>query len=227
MIDKVFDEDFLDSIGVTVDDLAVDAEDLEWVYDAGADTPDILTSEEFESVLQAIARSRTYLDDVSATVTELDDYVDDFNATPDRLPGLIGNLKGIHGELEVCQRLNELDDGLEYALSPETNTPDVDIFGYDVGGNVVRKIQVKITENPEYIRDALDSLPPDVQVISGTEMAQLFPDRVLDLGLSAKEVLEDVEETVNVLRSQEPEFTELSTSAPFQEYIREAGIAFA
>jgi len=191
------------------------------------EVPEALSDDEFGSVLQAIARSRSDIEDVNASLAEIDDYVDNFEADPKRLEGLLGNIKGIHGELEVCERLNAGDDGLFYALASSTNNPSVDIYGYDTDGNVVRQIQVKMTENPEYIQETLKEVPEGVELISGAEMAAEFPGQVLEVGLSAHEVGADARTAMEILNTQEPIFNDLATSVPFAEYVRKESIAFA
>jgi len=100
------------------------------------------------------------------------------------------------------------------------------IYGYDVDGNIVRQIQVKMTESPEYIQETLKELPEGVELISGAEMAAEFPGQVLDVGLSAHEVGEDVRTAVEILQTEEPLFNDLATSMSFAEYVRKEGIAF-
>jgi len=229
MIDDVLGEtsdSFFSDLGIDAEDLGLDMNDLGEIFDSELEIPEVLSADEFGSVLQAIARSQSDLEDVSASLTEIDDYVDDFEADPKRLEGLLGNIKGIHGELEVCERLNAGNDGLFYALASSTNNPSVDIYGYDVDGNIVRQIQVKMTESPEYIQETLKELPEGVELISGAEMAAEFPGQVLDVGLSAHEVGEDVRTAVEILQTEEPLFNDLATSMSFAEYVRKEGIAF-
>lgn len=230
MIDDILDEtvdSFFSDLGIDAEDLGLDMTDLGEIFDSELEIPEALFTNEFESVLQAIARSRSDLEDVSASVAEIDDYVDNFEADPRRLGGLLGNIKGIHGELEVCEQLNAGNDGLLYSLASSTNNPSVDIYGYDADGNVVRQIQVKMTENPEYIQETLKELPEGIELISGAEMAMEFPGQVLDVGLSAREVGADARVAVEILKTEEPIFNELAASVPFTEYVRKEGIAFA
>ena len=177
-------------------------------------------------VLRAIARSRSDLDDISASIAEIDDYIDSFENAPERLSGLLSNIKGIHGELEVCDRLNEGNDETFYCLALGTSNPDVDIYGYDAEGNVVQQIQVKMTEDPESIRTTLHDLPEGVKLISGVEMTAEFPGQVLDVGLSVYEIGEDARAAIEILSTHEPAFDDLAASVPFAEYIRAKGIAF-
>ena len=228
MIDDIMDETVgsLSDLGIDAEDIGLDQNDLGQIFDPELEAPAVLSENEFENVLRAIARSRSDLDDLSSSVAEIDDYVDNFESDPERLGGLLSNIKGIYGELEVCDQLNESHDGIFYCLALDTSNPDVDIYGYDTEGNVVQQIQVKMTEDPEYIRTTLQDLPEGVQLISGVEMAAEFPGQVLDVGLSASEIGEDARAAIEILSTQEPEFDNLPTSIPFAEYLRAKGIAF-
>ena len=229
MIDDIMDEtvDSLSDLGIDAEDIGLGKSDLEQIFSLELGVPEVFPEDEFENVVRAIARSRSDLDDISASIAEIDDYVDGFENAPERLSRLLSNIKGIYGELEVRDQLNEGSDGIFYCLALDTSNPDVDIYGYDAEGNVVRKIQVKMTEDPEYIRTTLQDLPEGVQLISGVEMAAEFPGQVFDVGLSAYEVDEDARTAIEILSAQEPEFDDLPASVPFAEYIRSKGIAFA
>ena len=229
MIDALVEEsieDFLTELEIDADDLAVGENDLEEIFDPELPLESMLSDSEFESVLAAIVRSRSDLGEASS-IAELDAYVENFDADPARMGGLMNNLKGIHGELEVCGQLNASDDGLTYALAPDTNNPDVDIYGYDANHEVQRQLQVKITENPAYIEEARKTLPDNVELISGTEMAEAFPGYVVEVGLSSQEIGADVRAAIEILMTEDPIFDELATDVPFGEYVRVKGIAFA
>ncbi len=228
MIDDIMDEtvDSLSDLGIDAEDIGLDQDDLGQIFALELGVPEVFSEDEFENVVRAIARSRSDLDDISASIAEIDDYVDGFENAPERLSGLLSNIKGVYGELEVRDQLNESNDGIFYCLALDTSNPDVDIYGYDAEGNVVQQIQVKMTEDPEYIRTTLQDLPEGVQLISGVEMAVEFPGQVLDVGLSAYEIGEDARAAIEILSTQEPEFDDLPASVPFAEYIRAKGIAF-
>ena len=228
MIDDIMDEtvDSLSDLGIDAEDIGLDQDDLGQIFALELGVPEVFSEDEFENVVRAIARSRSDLDDISASIAEIDDYVDGFENAPERLSGLLSNIKGIYGELEVRDQLNESNYGIFYCLALDTSNPDVDIYGYDAEGNVVQQIQVKMTEDPEYIRTTLQDLPEGVQLISGVEMAVEFPGQVLDVGLSAYEIGEDARAAIEILSTQEPEFDDLPASVPFAEYIRAKGIAF-
>ena len=228
MIDDIMDEtvDSLSDLGVDAGDIGLGKSDLEQIFSLELGVPEVFPEDEFENVVRAIARSRSDLDDISASIAEIDDYVDGFENAPERLSELLSNIKGIYGELEVRDRLNESNAEVFYCLALDTSNPDVDIYGYDAEGNVVQQIQVKMTEDPEYMRTTLQDLPEGVKLISGVEMAVEFPGQVLDVGLSAYEIGEDARAAIEILSTHEPEFDDLPASLPFAEYIRSKGIAF-
>ena len=229
MIDTLVEksiEDFLTELEIDADDLAVSENDLEEIFDPDLPLESMLSDSEFESVLAAIVRSRSDLNEAS-TIADLDAYVENFDADPARMGGLVNNLKGLHGELEVCGQLNDSGDGLTYTLAPVTNNPTVDIYGYDTSGEMQRQLQVKITEDPAYIEKTLETLPEDVELISGTEMAEAFPGDVVEVGLSSQEIGADVRAAIEILMTEDPIFDELATHVSFGEYVQAKGIAFA
>ena len=183
--------DSLSDLGIDAEDIGLGKSDLERIFSLELGVPEVFPEDEFENVVRAIARSRSDLDDISASIAEIDDYVDGFENAPERLSELLSNIKGIYEELEVCDRLNKSNAEIFYCLALDTSDPDVDIYGYDAEGNVVQQIQVKMTEDPEYMRTTLQDLPEGVKLISGVEMAVEFPGQVLDVGLSVYEIGED------------------------------------
>jgi len=100
MIDDIMDEtvDSLSDLGIDAEDIGLDRDDLGQIFDPEPGAPPVLSENEFENVLRAIARSRSDLDDLSSSVAEIDDYVDHFESDPERLGGLLSNIKGIYGD---------------------------------------------------------------------------------------------------------------------------------
>ncbi len=100
MIDDIMDEtvDSLSDLGLDAEDIGLDQDDLGQIFDPEPGVPPVLSENEFENVVRAIARSRSDLDDLSSSVAEIDDYVDHFESDPERLSGLLSNIKGIYGD---------------------------------------------------------------------------------------------------------------------------------
>lgn len=72
--------------------------------------------------------------------------------------------------MELLDELNKNNEGILYFMPDATNNPDNDIFGKDVNGNIVEKIQVKITSEPNYVKAALEKLPQDTIVYVNSEV---------------------------------------------------------
>lgn len=100
MIDDIMDETVgsLSDLGIDSEDIGLDQDDLSQIFDPEPGAPPVLSDNEFENVLRAIARSRNDLDDLSSSIAEIDDYVDHFESDPERLGGLLSNIKGIYGD---------------------------------------------------------------------------------------------------------------------------------
>jgi len=219
----------IDDLLEVIEDLLADQE-ADGSLDAlvemdGLDTPGQLTEAELDGIAVAVARSTAQVQD-AADLGSVAAYIQTFDHDPDALLGALNNIKGIHGEMEVCQRLNELDDGLAYRLADSINEPDVDIYGTDPTGEVVRRIQVKVTEDPGYVRQCLSELPVDVEIVSGAEMSALFGDAVLDVGLDAEEIGQDARMAIERLASPDPLLDQLAGYSAFNEYVAQRGLRF-
>lgn len=135
--------------------------------------------------------------------------------------GLVSNWKGIYGEIRAVEELNATShDGLHYVLPQSTNNPDVDIYGLDNNGNIQEMIQVKMTNNPEYIQQALDKLPEGVQLMCTSEVANALHDpRIIDAGFSHADLMQDISDTMEVLNT--PESWENSLTPEFHQWLSE------
>jgi len=83
-------------------------------------------------------------------------------------PAFVNDIQGIAAEYLVADALNESHDGLEYRLFADPSQPDVDIAGFDAGGNIVRLLQVKATASSWYAHSALK---PGLEVITSSDSA--------------------------------------------------------
>ena len=101
MIDNIMDEtvDSLSDLGIDAEDIGLDQDDLDQIFDPELGALAVLSENGFGNLLRAIARSRSDLDDISASIAEIDDSVDGFENAPERLSGLLSNIKGIYGEI--------------------------------------------------------------------------------------------------------------------------------
>lgn len=100
MIDDIMDEtvDSLSDLGIDAEDIGLDQDDLYQIFDLEPGELEVPSEDEFENVVRALARSRGDLDDMSASIAKIDDYVDSFEADPERLGGLLSNIKEIYGD---------------------------------------------------------------------------------------------------------------------------------
>ena len=100
MIDDIMDETVgsLSDLGIDAEDIGLDRDDLGQIFDPELRIPEVLSENEFENVVRAIARSRSELDDLLSSVAEIGDYLDNFESDPERLGGLLSNIKGIYGD---------------------------------------------------------------------------------------------------------------------------------
>lgn len=100
MIDDIMDEtvDSLSDLGIDAEDIGLDQDDLYQIFTLELGEPEVLSEDEFENVVRALARSRGDLDGISASIAKIDDYVGSFEADPERLGGLLSNIKEIYGD---------------------------------------------------------------------------------------------------------------------------------
>ena len=145
-------------------------------------TPSNVDLHEEDLLLQAMDRSTNDID--SASHTETAAWLSDHAATPEQLAGVNTNLKGIYGEMRVVDILNGQNDGINYELAGSTNNPGVDVYGYDSQGNVVKEIQVKMSDSESYIRESTSNLGPHVEVIVPDEMGHIEGTRTIGVRLS-------------------------------------------
>ncbi len=193
-------------------DLASDSEAIEKIQKAyGLDAEG---AEEFLEITQSIQHSiGDELADIE-TLHNIDDYVQTFNAEPERLVGLVNNVKGIYGEHQVIEALKEqYPENYTILRDYATNAKDVDLKVFDDSGNLVDKIQVKVTNDPDYILNTRSNLPDDIKIITTDEVIEdiisrtgELPEGVESIGLSCDEITADVTRSINILNQTEPEF---------------------
>jgi hypothetical protein len=160
----------------------MDQHELQQYGDPHFEQPSTLDLREEEMLLQAMDRSTDDID--SASHMETAAWLSDHAATPEQLAGVNANLKGIYGEMRVLDILNAQNDGIHYELAGATNNPGVDIYGYDSQGNVVKEIQVKMSDSESYIRESTEKLGPQVEVIVPDEMGHIEGTRTIGVRLS-------------------------------------------
>jgi hypothetical protein len=192
---------------------------------------DLDEAEEFLEVTQSIQHSLgDGLADVE-TLSNIDNYVDTFNSEPKRVVGLINNVKGIYGEHEAIEMLkNQYTNGEIVMREYATNAKDTDLKIFDKEGNLLEKIQVKITDNPEYVLETRESLPDDIKIVTNDEVLEKIiamkgelPDGIEGIGISGDEITDQVSRTLNILNETEPEFEMLIQDPVISEHLAFAG----
>jgi hypothetical protein len=123
-------------------------------------------------VMEAFARSTSFIDG-EATLDMYKDYLSQYDSS-ESYNGLINNIKGILGEIELKDYLNSQNNGIFYDLYEKTNNEFYDLYGKDAYGNIVEKIQVKMTENPSYVKESLEKLPEDTIIYVNQELSDTF-----------------------------------------------------
>ena len=137
-----------------------------------------MTTIETTEVFDAIRRG--YSDFANASDEEILDYFDAVDANA--LTGHISNIKGILFEQEYVEALK--NEGINAELFETTNHPDSDISVFDENGNVIETLQLKATDDPNYISKTLETLPDDVTMVVTSEVADSFSKEVVDSGIS-------------------------------------------
>jgi hypothetical protein len=190
-------------------------------------------SEEFLKITQSIQHSLGALAD-EETLANIDDYIDNFNMEPKRMVGLVNNVKGIYGEHKVIEVFrSQFNEGEVILRDYATNTPDVDLTVFDKDGITLEKIQVKVSNNPNYILSVRDALADDVTIVTTDEVIEKIiemkgelPDGIRGVGLSCDEITSSVERTINILNTTEPEFDMIITNPVISEHLSQGSNPF-
>ncbi len=151
-------------------------------------------------VLEALARSCNTITK-NSSFPEIQTYLSGLDSEAS-MDGFVNNIKGILGELELLDELNNGNEGIQYFMPDATNNPDNDIFGKDINGNIVEKIQVKVTSDPNYVKAALQKLPEDTMVFVNSEVGNELKGikNIISTSLSEKELEDRVINFLSKLR---------------------------
>jgi hypothetical protein len=118
-------------------------------------------------IIEALRRSRTDLND--ASVNEIRAYLADLDE--DQIPGLVNNIKGIANEIYYVEAENADGDKIEAHLFGNTNQKDYDVILHNTDTDETKYVQLKATNNPSYIQEAIDRVGED-NVIVTSELAE-------------------------------------------------------
>ena len=144
-------------------------------------------NEHEQLVIEALRRSNKTLE--NANLEEIATYVQEKDRA--QLIGLQNNVKGIYHEILYKKRENS--DGDEYIveLFEETNHPGADAILTNTLTGEVKELQLKATDNLEYINEHLEDYP-DIQVLATDEVAKSVGN-IESSGISNAEIENDVE----------------------------------
>lgn len=156
---------------------------------------DVLDEPQAELVLEAIKRSTIDLDE-DASVNEISNYIRQYD--DQSITGVISNVKGIYHELWYAELENQDEDDIRAELFEATNHPGSDIILINEKTGEREYVQLKATDDAEYVRQALEK-NPDIRVISTSELAEKLG--IDSTGLSNEELIRQVEVTIEELRS--------------------------
>lgn len=187
---------------------------------------EISEAQNFLEVTQSIQHSLGEFAD-QELYSNIDNYIDNFSESPRSMVGLVSNIKGIYGEHEVYERIRDaFGEDVTAIRSMATNAKEVDFILFDQSGEELSKLQVKITENPDYILETREQLDPDIQIVTTNEaienIIQLqgeLPDGIVGVDITNAEITGQVERTINILRNTEPEFDILLNDPVLSEHL--------
>lgn len=205
-VEDIEDANLLDDINSELN-IPMD-NNLEWVMECSEDV----------QVLYALDRITNDINGLDIEV--IGQYLDEKSFNPASWQGLMNNWKGVYGEIKVLDDMNEVGGPLRYVIPSSTTNPGVDIYGLDSNGELASMYQVKMTDNPSYIRETLSDLPENVKIICPTDVAKIINDpRVVDAGFTHSELLEDIDDVVKLVMSKEPWEQALYEDNRFENWI--------
>ena len=141
-----------------------------------------------EIVLSAFSRYSGRTFDLDSTSEYLNSMSDD------QIVGVVSNVKGILHEMEFVRIENSDGDQISAALFPETNHKGFDVLMTDKELGTSWEIQLKTTENSEYVREWIQKYP-DGEILVSEEIANEMG--INSSGLSNEELTLKVESFVD------------------------------
>ena len=112
----------------------------------------------------------------------------------EQIVGVVSNVKGILHEMEFVRIENSDGDQISAALFPETNHKGFDVLMTDKELGTSWEIQLKTTENSEYVKDWMQKYP-DGEILVSEEIANEMG--INSSGLSNEELTLKVESFVD------------------------------
>ena len=151
------------------------------------------TTETDQAVLAAFQRYSSQTQDLDSVQNYLNDL------SEDQITGVVSSVKGILHEMEFVKIENSDGDSITAAMFPETNHQGFDVVMNDSSTGDTWEIQLKTTENQEYVQEWLAKYP-DGEILLSEEIASAMS---LDSsGFSNQELTGRVEDFVDQLISK-------------------------
>ncbi len=117
-------------------------------------------------IIDAIKRSDNDL--TNASLNEISEKISTYDDS--QIPYLVSNIKGIVHEIEFVEFENEDGDSIFASMYNDTNHPGYDIKLFDKNNGDNWEVQLKATNNQNYVQDWIDS-HPDGEIIVTNEIA--------------------------------------------------------
>lgn len=151
------------------------------------------TTETDQAVLAAFQRYSSQTQDIESVRTYLDGLSDE------QITGVVSSVKGILHEMEFVKIENSDGDTITAAMFPETNHKGFDVVLNDSSSGDTWEIQLKTTDNQEYVQEWLAKYP-DGEILLSEEIASAMG--LESSGFSNQELTGRVEDFVDQLISK-------------------------
>ena len=152
-----------------------------------------ITSEVDEAVLAAFQR---YSPDTQG-LSSVQNYLSGLSG--DQIVGVVSNVKGILHEMEFVKMENSDGDTISAVIFPTTNHKGFDAVISDAGTGEIWPIQLKTTDDQEYVQEWVDKYP-DGEILVSEEIASELG--LESSGFSNQELTVRVEDFVDGLIAQ-------------------------
>lgn len=147
-----------------------------------------------EAVLSAFQRYSGH----TQTWAEIESHLE--GMTEDQLAGVVSNVKGILHEMEFVRIENTDGDSITASYFQATNHPGYDVRLFDRSTGETTEIQLKATDNSNYVSDWLDRHDGQIQITE--ELAEEMG--LTSSGFSNEDLTSQVELVVDALLSADP-----------------------
>jgi hypothetical protein len=171
-----------------------------------------------EILLEAVRRSTNNLSSDSSNKDVLSYLA---NYEEEQIPGLVSNIKGIAHELYFAQAENEDGDNITAELYEDTNHEGYDVKLINESTGEVSEIQLKATDNKNYVTDWIDN--HDGNILVTKEIADKMG--IESTGISNEKITVDTEDFISHAIKMNEE--SLSDSIPALSMVSVSLIIFA